>query len=366
MTSRLENLRARLDKKKLEGLIVSQQANQFYVAGFAGHEDFDSVLLISAHDARVATDSRYWVAAEEKAKGFSLDQLIRGEHELTDAIRAFAEANHLQTLGFESAHVPYANYLAWRKAARQAGVKLVPVEGLVEELRAVKDETELETIRRAARLTDEAFESFRTHVEPGMTEKQGAWLIESYMREHGGDRIAFDLIVASGPNAALPHAVPSERVIQEGEPITVDIGARIDGYNSDLTRTICLGRTSDKFDEIYNIVLRAQQAAEDKARAGVTGKEVDAQARGVIEAAGYGANFGHGTGHGVGLQVHELPRAGKTSKDVLEPNMTLTVEPGIYLPGWGGVRIEDLVVIREDGVEVLSQASKQACVERGQ
>ncbi len=361
MSSRLGKLREKMAAKKLEALIVSNVRNQVYLAGFAGHADFDSILLISADDARIATDSRYWIAAEEGAKGFSLAKTIRGQYEMKDAIREFAET-HPGALGFEADHVPYARFREWQKAARKGHSKLQPTDGLVEQLRAVKDEAELATIRRAVQLTDEAFEHFRTHVRPGMTEKQGAWLIESYMREHGGDRVAFESIVASGPNAALPHAVPTDRAFQTGEPITVDIGAQIDGYNSDMTRTICLGEPSEKFNEIYNLVLKAQQAVEKKARAGLRGKQVDGLARRVIEKAGYGENFGHGLGHGVGLDVHELPRASKVSKDIMEPNMTLTVEPGVYLPDWGGVRIEDLVVITQDGVQVLSQATKEPVV----
>ncbi len=364
MPNRLDQLREKLAEQNLDGVLVSGINNQFYLAGFAGGEDFDSVLLISADDARLATDSRYWEAAEEHAHGFSLVKVIRGKYSYSDAIRDFAHDRNLHSLGFESTHLPYAQYREWNKAARKGGAKFKPAEDIILWQRAVKDQGELDKIRRAVQLTDEAFEHFRTHAEPGMTEKQGAWMIELYMREHGGDGLAFDSIVASGPNAALPHAVPTERAIQVGEPITVDIGVRMDHYNSDLTRTICLGEPSDKFTEIYRTVLKAQQAVEKKTRAGLRGKQVDALARRVIEKAGYGENFGHGLGHGVGLAVHEMPRASRLSKDVLEPNMTLTVEPGIYLPGWGGVRIEDLVIIEEKGVEVLSQATKEPVVNR--
>jgi len=196
-----------------------------------------------------------------------------------------------------------------------------------------------------------------------MTEKEGAWIIESYMRSNGADRLAFDSIVASGPNAALPHAEPTEREFQLGEPITIDIGSQIDGYNSDMTRTITLGHATDKFNEIYRIVLKAQQAVEKKAHVGMHGKQVDKIARRIIDKAGYEKEFGHGLGHGVGRVVHEYPRAGRLfRKDVIKPNMVLTVEPGIYIPGWGGVRIEDLVVFREDGIEILTQSTKNPVI----
>ena len=188
---------------------------------------------------------------------------------------------------------------------------------------------------------------------------EGAWIIESYMREHGADKIAFDLIVASGPNAALPHAIPGDRVFKSGEPIIVDIGCRVEYYNSDLTRTVILGEPDDQFRRIYGIVLKAQLAAIKRIKAGMKGKRADALARNVIDKAGHGNDFGHGLGHGVGLQVHEGPRASRLSKDVYKANMTLTIEPGIYIPGWGGVRIEDLVVIHEDGVDVLSDSPKE-------
>jgi Xaa-Pro aminopeptidase len=263
------------------------------------------------------------------------------------------------------AHLTVATLKDWTKAARKAGFKLKPTSGLVEELRIVKDADELAAIRRAVHLTDEAFAHFVAVVKPGMTEKEGAWVIEEYMRRHGADKIAFDLIVAGGPNGALPHAIPGDRKFQRGEPIVVDIGCRIDNYHSDLTRTICLGQApDDQFKKVYDTVLKAQKAAEKKIKAGIKGKRADAFARSVIEKANaeWGKTFGHGLGHGVGLAVHEGPRASKLSKDVYKPNMTLTIEPGIYIAGWGGVRIEDLVVIQENAVEVLSQATKEPFV----
>ena len=233
----------------------------------------------------------------------------------------------------------------------------------MEELRVVKEEEELAAIKRAVEATDRAFAHFVASVRPGMTEKEAAWLIEEYMHKLGADKVAFDLIVAGGPNAALPHAMPGDRKFQRGEPIIVDIGCRINHYNSDLTRTVCLGEpASDQFKKVYDTVLKAQRTAERKIKAGQRGRRADAFARNVIDKAGFGDNFGHGLGHGVGLAVHERPRAAKDSKDLYQPNMTLTVEPGIYLPGWGGVRIEDLVVVQENGVEVLSQASKEPFV----
>lgn len=363
MPSRLENLRAKLDELKLDGMIVSQNADQRYLAGFSGHADYDSLLLISKNDARIVTDSRYWGAAEEEAPDIKLVKRIRGEYDHTDAMRDFAQENQVHTLGFESQHVNVAQYQEWKKALRKAGVKLTPTADVIKALRASKEEGEIEKIRAAVKLTDDAFANLLKHIQVGMTEKQAAWIIESYMREHGAERLAFDSIVASGPNAAKPHAEPSDRPLQAGEPITIDIGAQVDGYNSDMTRTIILGHTTEKFKEIYGIVLKAHTAVEKKAHVGMNGKQVDHIARRIIDKAGYEKEFGHGLGHGVGRVVHEFPRAGKLfKKDIIEPNMILTVEPGIYLPGWGGVRIEDLVVFRPDRVEVLTQSTKDPLV----
>ncbi len=362
MSSRLEKFREKLSEQKLDGFVVSRIPNQRYLSGFSGHADFDAVLLVSKDDARVVTDSRYWQLAEEHARGFTLVKFERGKLEVPQALAEFAQANDLRTIGFEAQHVPFNKFREWQKAARKGHFKLKPVDELIETLRAVKDEAELAKIRRAVELTDRAFAHFCERVRVGMTERQAAWIIESFLRENGGDKLAFDPIVASGTNAASPHAEVTERAFQVGEPITIDIGVKLDGYNSDLTRTITLNEMTDKFKEIYNIVLKAQRAVEKKTRAGLKSKQVDAYARRVIEKAGYGEYFGHGVGHGLGLAVHELPRAGKTFKDVLQENMTLTVEPGIYVPGWGGVRIEDLVVIKKDGVEILSQASKEPLV----
>lgn len=363
MNSRIEKLRSKLNELHLDGIIVSQNADQKYLAGFSGHADYDSLLLISKHDQRVVTDFRYWEAAEKGAPNFTLVKRVRGEYDLADAIRDFAQDNNLRVIGVEAQHVNVAQFKAWQKALRPGGVKLKPVEDLIKSQRAVKDEDEISKIRAAVKLTDDAFAHFVSQIRVGMTEKEGAWIIESFMRSNGAERLAFDSIVASGPNAALPHAEPTDRAFQLGEPITIDIGAMMDGYNSDMTRTITLGHATEKFNEIYRIVLHAQLAVEKKARVGMTGKQVDKLARRVIDKAGYEKEFGHGLGHGVGRVVHEFPRAGRLfRKDVIEPNMILTVEPGIYIPGWGGVRIEDLVVFRDGGIEILTQSTKDPVI----
>ena len=360
MSNRLANLRARLAAEHLDGLLITRPENQLYISGFPGGEYLDATVLVSQDVAMVSTDSRYYEDVKQRAKGFAL---FEAGYDRNLSLGEFAKQAKPKIVGFEMSHLTVATLKDWSKAARKAGFKLKPVTGLVEDLRIVKDEDELAKIRRAVDITDKAFAHFCTVVKPGMTEKEGAWVIETYMRQHGADKIAFDLIVAGGPNGALPHAIPGDRKFEKGEPIVIDIGCRVDSYHSDLTRTICLGKPADdQFTKVYKTVLKAQESAEKKIKAGVKGKRADAFARAVIDKAGFGDKFGHGLGHGVGLAVHEGPRASKLSKDTYRVGMTLTIEPGIYIPGWGGVRIEDLIVIKEEGVEILSQAGKDPIV----
>ena len=284
-------------------------------------------------------------------------ELARITDRFADLLPSLVHDLGIERLGFEAEHVTVDELHTLSGAA--GDLAWVPLKRVVENVRAIKDEDEVEAIRRAVALTDAAFAHFVDVLEPGMRERQAAWEIEKYMREHGASKVSFDLIVAAGPNGALPHARPGDAPIAEGEPIVVDIGATVDGYASDMTRTVCVGNPAAKYLEVWQIVLRAQEAAERAIHAGMVGREADAIARDVIAQAGYGDYFGHGLGHGVGLAVHEAPRAGRLSDDILQPGMTLTVEPGIYLPGEFGVRIEDLVVVRDDSVEVLSQTPKQ-------
>jgi Xaa-Pro aminopeptidase len=353
MNQRLVVLRQKLAEQDLDAILITQPENRRYLSGFTGSA---GVLLISQDQAIIATDFRYYEQVTREAPGFQLAKIEGGE-KFVDILPDLVAQVRAKRVGFESAHLTVDQHREWQEVAE--GFELIPTKELVEGIRAVKDEGELSKIRKAITLADEAFTHIVGFIEPGMTEKEVAWELEVFMRTHGAARVAFDLIVASGPNGALPHATVSDRVIRAGEPIVIDLGAMIDGYNSDLTRTICAGQPDDRFREIYDIVLEAQRAAEGSIRPGMTGKQADGIARQIIEEAGYGDNFGHGLGHGVGLAVHEKPTLRKLSEDVLAPGMVFTVEPGIYLPGWGGVRIEDIVVMREDGVEVLTQARKE-------
>jgi len=351
---RLNKLRQTLAEQSLDAILISQPENRRYLSGFTGSAGW---LLISAERAVLATDFRYYEQVGREAPGFELARITDEFQKLLPALLADLG---VRRLGFESQHVTVEQLATWSRAGE--GVEWVPLQDTVETLRMVKEEGEIESLRRSVAVTDAAFGHLLGVIRPGMTEQEAAWEIEAYMRTHGASKIAFDLIVAAGPNGALPHARAGDQIIRPGDPIVVDIGCVVDGYCSDMTRTFCLGRPEARYLEVWNLVLQAQEAAEAGLRAGLSGVEADALARQVIQAAGYGEQFGHGLGHGVGLAIHERPRASRLSTDILAAGMSLTVEPGIYLPGEFGVRLEDLVIIRQEGVEVLTRSPKIAAL----
>ncbi len=354
MNDRLRRLRQRLAELEVDAIFVSQPENRRYLSGFDGSAGY---LLVTEKDAIITTDFRYVEQAKRQSPDYHIFQ-ITGDMagwfpELIAGLRG-------RKLGFESWHMSLAMHRQIGDITKklESPPRLVPLEGAVEPLRAVKEAEEIEVIARAADISDRAFHHIEETIKAGMSEKEVAWEMEKFMREHGSQAMPFDVIVASGPNAALPHARPSERAIREGEPVLMDIGARLDGYSSDLTRTICLGAPDEKFRKVYDIVLGAQLAAMELIKEGMTGGQADNLARTVITEAGYAEAFGHALGHGVGLAAHEAPRLGPGSGEELVSGMVFTIEPGVYLPGWGGVRIEDLVVLENGRLRVLSKARK--------
>ena len=362
---RVEQVRAAMEEKGIDSMLVSHPDNRNYLSGFTGHDapplDTAGFLLISPKDICLITDGRYDIqAAGELPSALDIKVVVRSG-KVPPALAEQVSARNCKRLGFETAHLIHM----WWQELGQAlpGVDLVALEKLVEPIRAVKDEDEIRVMRRAIAISDKAFNIVSRRIKPGMTEKQIALDIERTMEDLGADEPAFNTIVAAGPNGAMAHAVPSNRPVREGEPIVIDMGARLDGYNSDMTRTICLGEPDDKLKEIYNIVLEANLDAERRLKAGVTGIEGDKYARDVIEKAGYGEKFSHSLGHGIGLQVHESPNLSKIAEDPIPENAITSVEPGIYIEGWGGVRIEDLVLFRADGVEVLTKADMQGHID---
>jgi Xaa-Pro aminopeptidase len=350
---RLARLRDVLAREQLDAILINQPENRRYLSGFSGSAGW---LLISAGAALFATDFRYYEQVGLESPDFELVKIKLDLNEVLPGMIARAAARRI---GFEADFATYASVQEW--AGGTPDCEWTPTKGLISRLRGTKDASELAAIRAVIVLADAALAHAAASMRPGMTEREVAWIIESHMRTHGSEGVAFELIVSGGPNGARPHARATDRPLLAGEPIVIDIGARIGGYCSDLTRTFCLGEPAEpaRFWEVYHTVLRAQLAAEAALCPGLTGQEGDAVARDLIAAAGYGDNFGHGLGHGVGLAIHEEPRLSRTYAHPLEAGNVITVEPGIYLPGWGGVRIEDVVLITENGVEVLTQAPKE-------
>ncbi len=352
--SRLRKLRRSLAENKIDAILVSQPENRYYLSGFDGSAGY---LLITQHKAVLATDFRYIEQVKRQSPDY---EILKVTGDIRTWFPGLASDMNLKRVGFEAGHITCTIFqqLSDTLEKGHSRLKLVPLDGLVESLRAVKEPEEIELITRAVEIADSAFECVEGMIHSGMSEKEVAWEIEKSLREKGSEAIPFDIIVASGTNAALPHARPSVHAIQPGEPVVIDMGARVGGYTSDLSRTICPGKRDDTFKKIYRAVLDAQLAALNGTAEGMTGGEADSLARKSIEQAGYGEAFGHGLGHGIGLAPHEMPRLGPGSTERLVDGMVFTVEPGIYLPEWGGVRIEDTAVMENGRIRLLSQARK--------
>lgn len=349
MNPRLERVRALLDQVKADAALITSAENRRYLTGFTGSA---GVAVVGRNDAYLLVDPRYTEQARQEAAAFSV---IEVQESWADVLAGLVADHGWSGLGFEDEHLSCRQFKSLEE--KLTSVRFVPLAG-VDELRAVKSEEEIALIRQGVKLVDEAFAFILSRIVPGRREREVALDIEVFLRRHGAAGVSFPTIVASGPRAAMPHGVASERVIGYHETVIIDCGAVYAGYCSDFTRTVVTTGPLPWQKELYSIVLEAQEAAIAAVRAGAEAREVDAAARSIIEARGYGAYFGHGTGHGLGLAVHEAPRVGKKEGRRLEAGMVITVEPGIYLPGRGGVRIEDVVVVREDGCEVLTRAPK--------
>ncbi|HEB51234.1 MAG TPA: aminopeptidase P family protein [Desulfobulbus sp.] len=354
---RLARLQAGIRRRGLDGFLVTRPDNRRYLSGYTaldhGIEETSGVLLVPARSTPLLlTDSRFILQAREEAAGLRVEQYRQGVIPLME--RLLPELG-ISRLGFESDYILHATVLRMEKMARRTGCTLVPVTGLVERMRVIKSAEEIALIRKSVRLNEQVFRLVHSTIEPGMTEREVALAIELTMRELGAERPGFDTIVAFGDNGARPHAVPTDRVLNTGDIVLIDMGLVLDGYCSDMTRTFVAGRPGRTFLERLRVVRRAQRAATAAVRAGAICRDVDRVARRIIAEAGYGDLFGHALGHGVGLAVHEEPRLSPRSRRKLRPGMVVTVEPGIYLPGWGGIRLENMIVVREDGCEVLNE-----------
>ncbi len=353
---RVDSIREFVEEHDLDGILISNAHNRRYLSGFIGTAGY---LFITRNDAVLATDSRYTEQAEIQAPGY---EVSRVQGPLKEWFPAIAKGIGISKLGFEADDLTVSSLELFEKACDDAkvGLEFEPTTGATSKIRAIKDPDELILLQRAIDIGDEAFEETSGNMAPGMTEKEVAWEFEKAIRELGAESLSFDTIVAAGPNAARPHHQTGDREIREGETIVFDCGAIYQGYCSDLTRTVVLGEPDDEIRRVYNIVLEAQQTAIEEVKAGMTGADADAISRKIIEDAGHGDHFGHSLGHGLGMEVHEEPNVGPRGDTVLENGMPFTIEPGIYIPRWGGVRIEDVVVLENDSARVLSHASKQS------
>jgi Xaa-Pro aminopeptidase len=354
--SRLSAFRRRMAQERLPAFLVSDITNVRYLTGFEGVFDDDAnvALLVTPEVARVHTDSRYSEAVGVAAAGTPWALQIPGESIYVELAEDVA-GDGIGELAVESS-VPYGRF---RFISEKFGGNVEVMDQWVEALRQVKEHAEVERIAAAAQLTDAAMEHAWSILRPGATEREIAVEIEYYMKRNGADGVAFSSIVASGPNTSRPHAVATEREVEAGDLVTLDIGARVDGYCADLTRTVCVGTADDRQRDIHAAVLAANRLAIEGARAGMRGADIDEIARTSLVEAGFGEHFGHGLGHGVGLDVHELPSVSPRGREAVPAGSVVTIEPGVYVPGFGGVRIEDLVVIEDGGCTVLSNSPRE-------
>ncbi len=338
-----------------EAVLLHKPANMFYFSGYTG----EGLVLLTASTKTIITDFRYTEQAEKQAPGFAVCMTTRDCDHNQAAFNIMKVQNITKTY-YEDDHITVRAYREMEKVME--GVSFLPVDKVPEKLREIKDETELEKMALACKVTSEAFAYILGEIKEGMTEREIAHKLESYIVTHGAQELAFHTIIASGENGSLPHAIPGERKVRRGDMITLDFGAKVDGYCADMTRTIALGEPSEKMRHVYDVVFTAQQMAQDALAAGKVCREIDAIARDYIAAQGYGDNFGHGLGHSLGIDIHENPRLSMLCTDLTQENQVLTVEPGVYLPGIGGVRIENSCVVTKDGCYSLTTAPKELII----
>ncbi|OFI07584.1 aminopeptidase YpdF [Clostridium acetireducens DSM 10703] len=348
--NRIYKLRKLMSEKGIDGVLLQGDPNRNYLSGFTGDESFS---VITNERAIFITDSRFTEQARQQAKDY---EIVQYSGKFEDFLGDLTKNLNISKIGFEENIITYDNYIKYKN---KLNCELVPMDGMVEKIRIVKDEEEINCIKKAAAIADKAFEHMLGYIKAGMTERQVGLELEFYMKKLGARDLSFPTIVASGVRSCLPHGQATDKVLKEGEFLTLDFGCIYNDYCSDMTRTIVIGEPSDKMKEIYNVVLEAEMKALKGFKPGVTGKSVDKIARDYIAEKGYGKYFGHGLGHGVGREIHENPRVSPMGDTILEKGMVVTDEPGIYIPDFGGVRIEDLILITECGCEVISKSPKE-------
>ncbi|MDQ1145087.1 Xaa-Pro aminopeptidase [Bacillus sp. SORGH_AS 510] len=350
---KIEKLRSNFSSNGIDGMLITSPFNRRYISNFTGSS---GVVLISAEKALFITDFRYIEQASKQCEGF---EIIKFSGSVPEEVAQQAKKLGIQKLGFEEDFLTYSSFKVYDK---EIEAELVPISGVIEKLRLIKTDAEIKILKVAADIADAAFKHILDFIRPGKTELEVSNELEFFMRRAGATSSSFDTIVASGHRSALPHGVASDKVIETGDFVTLDYGAYYNGYVSDITRTIAVGEPDVKLKEIYDIVFEAQARGMAGIKPGMTGKEADALTRDYITEKGYGEYFGHSTGHGIGLEVHEGPGLSVKSDIILEPGMVVTCEPGIYIPGLGGVRIEDDTIITDNHNESLTHSTKELII----
>ncbi|MGO4887117.1 M24 family metallopeptidase [Anaerobacillus sp. MEB173] len=350
---RLEKMREQMKHYEIDGMLITSPSNRKYMTQFTGTA---GVALLSGTEAKFITDFRYIEQANEQAKAY---EIVQHTGPIDEEIAKQIKNMGIKKLGFEQDHLTYSQYATFTK---KFDVELIPISGLIEKLRLIKDASEIKILKEAAQIADAAFTHITSYIRAGLKEIDVANELEFFMRKKGAISSSFDIIVASGIRSALPHGVASNKVINKGELVTLDFGAYYKGYCSDITRTIAVGEPNEELRKIYETVQEAQAIGMNSIKPGLTGRQADALTRDFITEKGYGQYFGHSTGHGIGLEVHEGPALSMKSDTVLEPGMVVTVEPGIYISGIGGTRIEDDTLITESGNESLTHSSKELLI----
>ncbi|MCM2531688.1 Xaa-Pro peptidase family protein [Neobacillus pocheonensis] len=351
--NKLERLRATFSSDGIDGILITSPYNRRYMTNFTGSA---GVVLISLDQEQFITDFRYIEQASKQCQGY---EIVKISGTIPEEVAKQVKKLGIQKLGFEE---DYLTFSAFKTYEKEVGAELIPISGVIEKLRLIKTDAEIKILKEAADIADAAFKHILDFIQPGKTELEVSNELEFFMRRAGATSSSFDTIVASGHRSALPHGVASEKIIEAGDVVTLDYGAYYKGYVSDITRTVAVGEPDAKLKEIYEIVLEAQLRGMDGIKPGMTGKQADALTRDYITEKGYGEYFGHSTGHGIGLEVHEGPALSVKSDIVLEPGMIVTCEPGIYIPGLGGVRIEDDTLVTKDLNEALTHSTKELII----
>ena len=356
---RIKKIQQILQRRKLDAVLITEPHNRHYLSGYTaadhGIQESSGVLLISKKGKPwLLTDSRFALQAEEEAYSFTVELYQKGLYNL---LKKLLPALNVRRLGFESHYFLHSSVITLEEIAKKIKVELVPLRDMVERMRVIKTEKEIRLLKKSVLLNEQVFQTVHKTLIPGMTEIEIALALEQTMRKTGAEGASFETIVAFGSNAAKPHAVPTDRVLEDGEIVLIDMGLVLHGYCSDMTRTFIVGKPRKKFKQRLRVVRKAQLAGIKAIRAGAVCREVDKAARKVIADAGYSDFFGHSLGHGVGLAVHEGPGLGPRNRKKLRAGMVVTIEPGIYIPGWGGIRLENMAVVQEDGCEILNEDS---------